>query len=146
MTKKAIIHVENTDNLIEFAQYLVSSGWTILSANKTYDFLEKENIPVVKEPALVENNQYTLETCKLVQDILDTKLSEEDSFEFFPIAAAGSCAEKAELVVEPIKARFKCLDCGYEGDADRKNACCFKCGSTAIRIFTSAIYNYLLMR
>ena len=81
MTKKAIIHVENTDNLIEFAQYLVSSGWTILSANKTYDFLEKENIPVVKEPALVENNQYTLETCKLVQDILDTKLSEEDSFE-----------------------------------------------------------------
>ena len=81
MTKKAIIHVENTDNLIEFAQYLVSSGWTILSANKTYDFLEKENIPVVKEPALVENNQYTLETCKLVQDILDTKLSDEDSFE-----------------------------------------------------------------
>ena len=54
--------------------------------------------------------------------------------EFFPIAAAGSCAEKAELVVEPIKASFKCLDCGYEGDADRKNACCFKCGSTAIRM------------
>ena len=29
------------------------------------DFLEKENIPVVKEPALVENNQYTLENEQL---------------------------------------------------------------------------------
>jgi len=54
--------------------------------------------------------------------------------EFFPIAAAGSCAEKAELSIEPIRARFKCLDCDYEGDIDRKKACCLKCGSTAIRM------------
>ena len=54
--------------------------------------------------------------------------------EFFPIAAAGSSAEKAELVIEPIKASFKCLDCGYEGDADRKNACCPVCRSAALKM------------
>ena len=54
--------------------------------------------------------------------------------EFFPIAAAGSPAEKAELVMESIPASFSCLDCGYEGPADRKNACCPACSSTAIRM------------
>lgn len=79
MTKKAIVHVENTDNLVDFARYLVSSDWTILSANKTQEFLEKEKIPVIKESALVENNQYYIETCNLVQDVLNTKLPVEDS-------------------------------------------------------------------
>lgn len=54
--------------------------------------------------------------------------------EFFPIAAAGSPAERAELVIEPVKARFKCLECGYEGEADRKNACCPDCRSMAIKM------------
>ena len=54
--------------------------------------------------------------------------------EFFPIAAAGSVAEGAELVIEPVKARFRCLDCGYEGAADRKKACCPECRSTAIKM------------
>ena len=81
MTKKAIIHVENTENLAEFARYLVSSGWSILSANKTLDFLEKEDIPAIREEALVENNQYTVETCQLVRKILETKLPEEASFD-----------------------------------------------------------------
>lgn len=54
--------------------------------------------------------------------------------EFFPIAAAGSCAEHAELHVETIPAAFRCLDCGYEGPADRKNACCPLCRSTALRM------------
>lgn len=54
--------------------------------------------------------------------------------EFFPIAAAGSPAERAELVIEPVRARFKCLECGYEGEADRKNACCPDCRSMAIKM------------
>lgn len=54
--------------------------------------------------------------------------------EFFPIAAAGSPAEKADLAIESIPARFQCLDCGYEGEADRKNACCPACQSTAIKM------------
>lgn len=54
--------------------------------------------------------------------------------EFFPIAAAGTAAEKAELVIETIEAAFECFDCGYEGAVDRKAACCPKCRSTAIRM------------
>lgn len=54
--------------------------------------------------------------------------------EFFPIAAAGSVAEGAELVIEPVKAQFRCLECGYEGEADRKSACCPECRSTAIKM------------
>lgn len=54
--------------------------------------------------------------------------------EFFPIAAAGSAAEGAELVIEPVKARFRCLECGYAGEADRKSACCPECRSTAIKM------------
>ena len=40
--------------------------------------------------------------------------------EFFPIAAAGTPAEKAELTMESIPARFRCLDCGYEGRRTEK--------------------------
>lgn len=54
--------------------------------------------------------------------------------EFFPIAAAGSIAEGAHLSIEPVKARFRCLDCGFEGDADRVNHCCAVCGGTALKM------------
>ncbi len=54
--------------------------------------------------------------------------------EFFPIAAEGTPAEGAALVMETIPAAFRCLDCGYEGPADRKNACCPACRSTALRM------------
>ena len=53
---------------------------------------------------------------------------------FFPIAAAGSKAEGAALSIKPVKAKFKCLDCGYEGDADRANYCCRNCGGTALKM------------
>ena len=39
MTKRALIHVEYTENLFEFAEFLVSDGWIILSANKTEEIL-----------------------------------------------------------------------------------------------------------
>ena len=54
--------------------------------------------------------------------------------EFFPIAAKDSAAENAELVIETIPALFQCLDCGYEGAADRENACCPKCKSLALKM------------
>ena len=54
--------------------------------------------------------------------------------EFFPIAAKGTAAEEAELIIEPVEAAFRCLDCGYEGKIDRKSACCPDCGSTAVRL------------
>ena len=54
--------------------------------------------------------------------------------DFFPIAAKGTAAEKAALVIEPVSAAFRCLDCGYEGGIERKSACCPVCGSTAVRL------------
>ena len=52
MTKRAVIHVENTENLVEFAEFLAAEGWIILSANKTEEILRKQKIPVTKESAL----------------------------------------------------------------------------------------------
>lgn len=54
--------------------------------------------------------------------------------DFFPLAAKGTAAEGARLNFEKIPAEFLCLDCGYEGDADRKNACCPSCRSTALKM------------
>lgn len=54
--------------------------------------------------------------------------------EFFPIAAEKSPAKDAQLAIETVPAVFDCMDCGHKGDADRKNACCALCGSTAIKM------------
>ncbi|MCR5664569.1 MAG: hydrogenase maturation nickel metallochaperone HypA [Oscillospiraceae bacterium] len=54
--------------------------------------------------------------------------------EFFPIAAKGSRAEGAELVLDTVPAAFRCLDCGYEGPVERKTACCPRCESAALRM------------
>ena len=78
MTKRAVIHVENTENLVEFAEFLASEGWTILSANKTEEILRKQKIPVTKENALSENNIYMADTSKLIRRVIMTKYHEED--------------------------------------------------------------------
>ena len=70
MTKQAIIHVENTEGLIEFSRFLSDFGWTLLSANKTEELLKKAKIPVMREQALVENNLYLNDTSDLVKRIL----------------------------------------------------------------------------
>ena len=54
--------------------------------------------------------------------------------EFFPIAAKGSPAEGASLLIEPIPASFRCADCGYEGAIARREACCPACGSETIKM------------
>lgn len=56
--------------------------------------------------------------------------------EFFPIAAAGTRAEGAELVIETVPSRFRCAACGYEGAVERRAACCPDCGSTEIRMLS----------
>ena len=78
MTKRAVIHVENTENLVEFAEFLVSDGWTIISANKTEEILRKQKIPVTKEAALSENNVYMADTSRLIRKVMMTKYHEED--------------------------------------------------------------------
>lgn len=54
--------------------------------------------------------------------------------EFFPYAARGSAAESAKLIMQPVTGEFKCLDCGYEGAVDRREARCPKCKSTALKM------------
>ncbi|MBP5519931.1 MAG: hypothetical protein J6X84_05070 [Treponema sp.] len=77
MTKRAVIHVENTENLVEFAEFLASDGWTILSANKTEEILRKQKIPVIRENALSESNMYINDTSSLIRKILMTKYDDE---------------------------------------------------------------------
>ena len=77
MTKQAIFHVENTEGLVDFAQFLSDMGWTILSANRTEDLLKKAKIPVIKEPALSENNLYLNDTSGLIQRIMSSTFIEE---------------------------------------------------------------------
>ena len=70
MIKRAVIQVENTENLADFASFLVSDGWTILSANKTEEILRNQKIPVTHEVALSENNAYINETSALIRRIM----------------------------------------------------------------------------
>lgn len=73
MSKSAIIHVENSDNILEFAEYLASAGWAIISADKTEELLKENNIPVIHEPSLVETNIYLSDFSQLIRRILLTK-------------------------------------------------------------------------
>ena len=56
--------------------------------------------------------------------------------ECFPIAAKGSAAEDAALVIESVGASFRCLSCGYEGAVERRNARCPHCGGEELRLLT----------
>jgi len=46
----------------------------------------------------------------------------------YPIAAAGSVAEAAELVIEPMPIRVHCNSCGAESDATINRLLCGSCG------------------
>ena len=54
--------------------------------------------------------------------------------EFFPIAAKGTAAEGAELVITPVTAEFLCRSCSYEGPVSRMKAYCPQCGSADLRM------------
>ena len=46
----------------------------------------------------------------------------------FPIAAAGSLAEKAVLEIEVLPIRVRCRECGAETDATANRLLCGECG------------------
>lgn len=78
MNKNALIHVENTENLLELAEYLSSSGWTLFSANETEEILKKQKIPVVHEENLVKSpNRINIDN-SLMNRILSSRLYEEE--------------------------------------------------------------------
>ena len=118
--------------------------------------------PVIVENYLITNERMAASTDCLLTAVVDYDLSEAErevirtfdradaafltaardavaerygSVDAFLTQALGvGAAERAALVIEPIEARFRCLDCGHEGAADRKKACCPECRSTAIKM------------
>ena len=70
MTKQAIVHVDNTENVVEFAKYLSESGWTVVSANKTEELLKKNRIPVLHERALVTDKTFKSDGTILIRRVL----------------------------------------------------------------------------
>lgn len=54
----------------------------------------------------------------------------------FPIAAAGSIAESAELVIEQQPVRVQCLSCGAESDASVNRLLCGACGDFRTRLIS----------
>lgn len=89
MIKNALIHVENTENVIELSRFLVELGWTIHSANNTEELLKNENIPVTTEKILSEHHRYGHETSKLINAIHSTKLPQENEEDYTQSSTSG---------------------------------------------------------
>ncbi len=62
----------------------------------------------------------------------------------FPIAAAGTVAEGAELAVEEQPVKVKCLSCGADSDALPNRLLCAECGDYRTRLLSGD--ELLLMR
>lgn len=72
MTKRAIIYVENTENITDFAEYLVSAGWTIVSGGRTGDVLRKNKIQYTNEPAFSDYTVNNRNAISLISNILNS--------------------------------------------------------------------------
>lgn len=54
----------------------------------------------------------------------------------YPLAAAGTVAESAELVIEPAPVRVRCNDCGAETEAAPNRLLCGLCGGWKTRLIS----------
>ena len=54
----------------------------------------------------------------------------------YPLAAAGTLAEHAELVIEPAAVRVHCSECGAESDAAPNQLLCGSCGGWKTRLIS----------
>jgi hydrogenase nickel incorporation protein HypA/HybF len=54
----------------------------------------------------------------------------------YPLAAAGTIAELAELVIEPSQVRVRCQQCDAETDATPNRLLCGACGSFQTRLIS----------
>lgn len=52
----------------------------------------------------------------------------------YPLAAAGTLAEHAELIIEPAPVRVSCADCGAETEATPNRLLCGACGGFKTRL------------
>ena len=56
--------------------------------------------------------------------------------EAFPLAAAGTLAERAELVIEMVPLRVRCETCGAESEARPNRLLCGACGDWHTRLLS----------
>ncbi|MBK1719063.1 hydrogenase maturation nickel metallochaperone HypA [Thiocystis violacea] len=54
----------------------------------------------------------------------------------YPLAAVGTIAEHAELVIEPSQVRVRCQECDAETDAKPNRLLCGACGSFKTRLIS----------
>jgi len=54
----------------------------------------------------------------------------------YPLAALGTCAEQAELVIETTPIRVTCLDCGAVTPATANRLSCGACGSVTTQLLS----------
>ena len=73
MKKQALIHVENTEEVINFAKFLSDNGWEILSANKTEELLRNAEIPVTTEYTMQESAVHVADTSTLIRRIFKSR-------------------------------------------------------------------------
>ncbi|MFP4063706.1 MAG: hydrogenase maturation nickel metallochaperone HypA [Halochromatium sp.] len=52
----------------------------------------------------------------------------------YPLAAAGTLAEHAELAIEAAPVRVHCVDCGADSEATANRLLCASCGSYHTRL------------
>ncbi len=60
--------------------------------------------------------------------------------EYFGIAAKGTMAEGAKVVIEPLPVRIRCPDCGRESEIHKGTDSCPVCGSRRFRIISGREY------
>ena len=60
--------------------------------------------------------------------------------EYFGIAAKGTIAEGAEVIIEKTPIRITCPDCGFAGEIRKGMHACPSCGSLRFRIVSGSEY------
>ena len=56
--------------------------------------------------------------------------------EYFAVAAAGTPAEGAELVLRRVPVTMECRNCGWSGQVDRMHIRCGGCGGYDLKLLT----------
>ena len=60
--------------------------------------------------------------------------------EYFGVAAKGTIAEGAKIIIETAPIRIRCRDCGFEGEISKGTYACPRCGSPGFRIISGREY------
>lgn len=82
MSKKAVLYTENTEGILELAQYLNKNDWTIYSNGKTAELLKNNDIPVKTEPAFDNGPRNMSQSSELMNKVLATRLDPESDSPF----------------------------------------------------------------